>query len=232
MYLISKRIFDFLAASILLILLLPLLLPIAILLRFTAEKEVFYFQKRMGKHRKEFSVWKFATMLKNSENMGTGTITLREDPRVTLIGSFLRISKINELPQLINIIKGDMSLVGPRPLIPRDFLRYPEDVQKEISYSKPGLTGIGSIIFRDEQDFVSRSEMDPHEFYQLYIIPYKGQVEVWYKEHASMTTDLLIIGLTAWSIFFPKNELVWKIFPSLPARPETLDSKTAPPVAI
>jgi len=121
MYLIIKRFFDFVLSLIALIILLPFLLPIIILLKLTGEHEVFYFQKRIGYKNREFNIWKFATMLKNSLNMGTGEITLRNDPRVTKVGKFLRSTKINELPQIINVLKGDMSIVGARPQIKKAF---------------------------------------------------------------------------------------------------------------
>lgn len=226
MYLIIKRIIDIVLSLVALIIISPLMLPICLLLRLTAEGEVFYFQDRMGQNNQPFKIWKFATMLKNSPNLGTGTITLRNDPRVTPIGRFLRRSKINELPQLINILIGDMSIVGPRPLMPKDFHHYPERVQAKIYQSKPGITGIGSIVFRDEQDFVSRSSIPPVEFYKRFIIPYKGELELWYNEHASTWTDFAIIFLTAWNILFSKSELVFKVFPSLPARPEELNPKS------
>ena len=115
-------------------------------------------------------------------NIGTGSITLQNDPRVTKIGSFLRKTKINELPQIINILKGDISLVGPRPLVTKTFSAYNEEVQSKIYNVKPGLTGIGSIIFRDEESIISAvKDEDPHEFYKRVIAPYKGELEMWYQ---------------------------------------------------
>lgn len=213
---------DLLVALIVLIVLLPIFITIGLILRFTAEGEVFYLQKRVGHYNQPFDIWKFATMLKNSPNIGTGTITLRNDPRVTSMGHFLRIAKINELPQVLNILIGNMSLVGPRPLDTRGFGAYPEDVQKVIYNAKPGITGIGSIIFRDEEKLISATTMPPHDFYREHIAPYKGALELWYQAHASMATDLKIIFLTAWQIFFPQSELVFKIFKDLPARPTEL----------
>jgi len=111
--------------------------------------------------------------------MGTGSITLQNDPRVTKFGSFLRKTKINELPQIINILKGDISLVGPRPLVTKTFIAYSEDVQSKIYNIKPGLMGIGSIIFRDEESIISSvKDQDPHEFYKRVIAPYKGELEI------------------------------------------------------
>jgi lipopolysaccharide/colanic/teichoic acid biosynthesis glycosyltransferase len=216
MYKSIKRLTDILLSLIALIILLPLFIPIIIVLLLTGEHEVFYGQERVGYKNKPFRIWKFATMLKNSPNMGPGDVTVRNDPRVTPAGKFLRISKLNELPQLFNIINGDMSLVGPRPLMRKSFDRYSLELQQRIYNVRPGLTGIGSLIFRDEEALVTASGMDPHEFYQKVIMPHKGALEVWYQEHLSIYTDLMIIFLTAWYIVFPQSQLVYKVFPQLP----------------
>ena len=219
MYLFFKRSFDILVSFSSLIILLPLFIPIIIILRFSDEGEVFYFQERYGIFNSKFRIWKFATMLKNSMNMGTGSITLKNDPRVTKIGFFLRKSKINELPQIINILKGDISLVGPRPLVSKTFLAYSKEVQSKIYNVKPGLTGIGSIIFRDEESIISAErDEDPHEFYKRVIAPYKGELEIWYQDHKSFLLDLQLIFLTAWVIIFPNSKLYEKLFEDLPKR--------------
>lgn len=217
MYKAIKRIIDLLIASIALVLLSPILIPAIIILKFTGEHEVFYFQKRIGYKNRPFSIWKFATMLKNSPNIGTGEITLRNDPRVTRFGKFLRISKINELPQIINVFTGDMSIVGPRPLMEVSFKLYTSEVQQIIYNSKPGMTGIASILFRDEEKLLSDAG-DPRAMYAS-IYPYKAALEIWYQQHASTYTDIMIIFLTAWSIICPQNKLVKKIFKDLPGRP-------------
>ncbi len=210
---------DIIVSLTTLIILLPVFIPIIIILRFSAEGEVFYFQERHGIHNSRFQIWKFATMLKNSMNMGSGSITLRDDPRVTKIGSFLRKTKINELPQIINILKGDISLVGPRPLVTKTFKSYSDKVQSKIYDVKPGLTGIGSIIFRDEESIISAIiDEDPHDFYKRVIAPYKGELEMWYQRKRSFFLDLQIIFLTAWIILFPKSRLYEKLFKDLPVR--------------
>ncbi len=216
MYKLIKRFLDIIIAGIALILLSPVLIPSIIILLFTGEHEVFYKQKRVGYKNKFFGIWKFATMLKNSPNIGTGEITLRNDPRVTSFGKLLRITKINELPQIINVFKGDMSIVGPRPLMEVSVKLYPDEIREKIYNCKPGMTGIGSLIFRDEEKIISDAE-DPKAMYAK-IYPYKGALEMWYQQHASLYTDFMIIFLTAWSILFPKNQLVNKIFRDLPAR--------------
>ena len=219
MYLFLKRSLDIVISLIALLLLLPVFIPIIIILRFTAEGEVFYFQERIGTNNSRFQIWKFATMLKNSMNMGTGSITLQNDFRVTPIGKFLRKTKINELPQIINILKGDISLVGPRPLVTKTFSAYSEEIQSKIYDVKPGLTGLGSIIFRDEESLISNAkDEDPHEFYKRAIAPYKGELEMWYQENKSILLDLQLIFMTAWVIIFPKSKLYEKWFKNLPKR--------------
>ena len=219
MYLFLKRSLDIVISLIALLLLLPVFIPIIIILRFTAEGEVFYFQERIGTNNSRFQIWKFATMLKNSMNMGTGSITLQNDFRVTPIGKFLRKTKINELPQIINILKGDISLVGPRPLVTKTFSAYSEEIQSKIYDVKPGLTGLGSIIFRDEESLISNAkDEDPHEFYKRVIAPYKGELEMWYQDNKSILLDLQLIFMTAWVIIFPKSKLYEKWFKNLPKR--------------
>jgi lipopolysaccharide/colanic/teichoic acid biosynthesis glycosyltransferase len=216
MYRIIKRFFDIVVSLIALVILSPLLIPIIILLKLTGEHEVFYFQKRVGYKNREFNIWKFATMLKNSPNMGTGEITLRNDPRVTSMGKFLRMTKINELPQLFNVLMGDMSIVGPRPLMQKSFDLYSDEVKARIYSSRPGITGIGSVIFRDEEKIISESKDIQSTYRQIF--QYKGEVEMWYQKHISFYTDTMIIFLTVWHVLFAKSRLVYKVFSSLPAR--------------
>ena len=219
MYIFFKRFLDLGIASITFLILLPLFLPITIILRFTGEGEVFYLQERIGYKNSKFNIWKFATMLKNSLDMGTGSITLENDFRVTRFGKFLRKTKINELPQLYNIIKGDITIVGPRPVLDQDWKLYPDSIINKIYDVKPGLTGIGSIIFRDEESLMSSVEgEDYHEFYKKVIAPYKGKLEMWYQKNQSMLLDLKLIFLTALVIVFPSNTLHEKWFNDLPKR--------------
>ena len=150
-----QRFFDIVFSGIALVLLSPLLLPLIFILRVTGEGEIFFPQSRVGRGGKNFKLYKFATMLKDSPNMGTGTVTVKNDPRVLPMGGFLRKTKINELPQLINIFNGDMSVIGPRPQTQRCFDAFPLSSQNEIIKVRPGLSGIGSIIFRNEEDMIS-----------------------------------------------------------------------------
>ena len=154
-------------------------------------------------------------MLKNSESIGTKEITVRNDPRVTHFGKFLRMTKLNELPQIINVLKGEMSIVGARPLMEESFDLYSPEVQKVIYNSRPGITGMGSLIFRDEENMVSSVD-NLTEMYGK-IFAYKGALEIWYQKHASLYTDFMIIFLTVWVIIFPQKKLIYKIFPDLPS---------------
>jgi lipopolysaccharide/colanic/teichoic acid biosynthesis glycosyltransferase len=218
MYKVSKRFLDLLISSAAFIVLLPIFIPVSIILKFTGEGEVFYFQSRIGLDAKDFKIFKFATMLKDSENLGTGIYTAKNDTRILPFGNFLRKSKINELPQIINILIGDISLVGPRPLIRRTFELYSVKDQSIISSMKPGLTGIGSVVFRNEEDILSKVDGDLESFYENHITPYKADLEKWYKQKRSFLCDLKIIFLTAWVIFFKKSELPWKLFKDLPKK--------------
>jgi len=221
MYQVFKRISDIALSSICLIILSPLLIPITIGLRLTGEGYIFYKQERVGYKNRRFFILKFATMLKDSPNMAGGVITTKKDPRITPMGGFLRKSKINELPQLVNILLGDMSFVGPRPVMPISFDAYPSDVQSVIYNVKPGLTGIGSIIFRDEEELITlvrNNGGDTWDFYKNKIYPFKGEVEKWYQNNVSFLTDLKIIILTAIVILSPENSSIYSWFKSLPRR--------------
>lgn len=217
-----KRVLDILISVMALVVLSPLLIPVMLILWATGEHYVFYGQNRIGHKNKTFKIWKFATMLKASPSLGTGSITTRNDPRVLPFGRFLRKTKINELPQIFNILLGDMTLVGPRPLMKVDFDKYSDDIKAVIYRTRPGLTGIASIIFSDEEQYFTGSVTDPHEYDRLYIAPYKGALEKWYQQHCSALTDLKIIILTAWVIVSPKSKLTYTFFRDLPARPEHL----------
>jgi lipopolysaccharide/colanic/teichoic acid biosynthesis glycosyltransferase len=219
MYNLFKRLLDLGIASSAFLILLPFFLPIVIILKFTGEGEVFYLQERIGYKNSKFKIWKFATMLKDSLNMGTGSITLENDFRVTKFGKFLRKTKINELPQLYNLIKGDIAIVGPRPVLEQDWKLYPESIINKIYDVKPGLTGIGSIIFRDEESLMSSvKDEDYHKFYKRVIAPYKGKLEIWYQANQSMLLDFKLIFLTALVIIYPNNTFHEKWLKDLPKR--------------
>ena len=221
MYFFFKRTFDIVSSGIAILILIPLLLPVIIGLRLTGEGHIWYKQKRVGYRNKPFMIWKFATMLKDSANMPGGIMTTKKDSRITPLGAFLRKSKINELPQLFNIFLGNMSVVGPRPVMKISFEAYPNKIQKAIYNVKPGLTGIGSIIFRDEEELITEVKNnggDLWDFYKGKIYPFKGELEIWYQNHKSFKLDIKLIFLTAWVILSPTSKIYEKWFKDLPKR--------------
>ena len=221
MYHIFKRIFDIITSGIAILILSPILIPVIIGLRFSGEGYIWYKQERLGYKNKPFLIWKFATMLKNSANMSGGYITVKNDPRLTPMGNFLRKSKINELPQLFNIFMGSMSVVGPRPVMKVSFEAYPDNIKKVIYDVKPGLTGLGSIIFRDEEELITEEKNtggDIYKFYANKIYPFKGELEIWYQNHKTFLLDLKIIFVTAWVIFNTNSKIYEKLFKTLPKR--------------
>jgi Sugar transferases involved in lipopolysaccharide synthesis len=225
MFVYIKRFFDFVFSLLGLLIISPILIPIMIGLKLTGEGYIWYFQKRVGYKNKTFDIWKFATMLKDSPNMTGGIITTKKDPRITPMGGFLRATKINELPQLINVLIGDMSFVGPRPVMPKSFAAYPDHVQEVIYNVKPGITGIGSIIFRNEEALITKvrdNGGDTWDFYKNQIYPYKGEVERWYQKNQSFYIDLMILFLTFWTIISPNSELVFQVFSGIPKRPSSI----------
>lgn len=217
------RFFDILFSLIAIIILLPFMIPIMIGLKLTGEHDIFYGQERIGKGGKPFKLWKFATMLRNSPNMAGGMFTEKNDPRMLPMGSFLRNTKINELPQLLNILLGDMSVIGYRPLVKAGYDLYPEDIKAVLRESRPGLSGIGSIVFRSEeqlmQNFETKEERD--RFYAEAVIPYKGALEVWYINHRNVFMYFRLIFMTVEAVLNPKSTS-WKKLPEIPDVPEKL----------
>jgi len=210
-----KRLIDILLSLISITVFLPFGIIIIIILKLTGEGEIFYFQKRVGLYGNDFYLYKFATMMKNSSKIGTKNITLRNDPRVLPFGKLLRKTKLNEMPQIMNVIKGDLSIVGPRPLTRDHYNMIPDIYRKKIKKIKPGITGIGSIIFRDEEYLISNND-DPEKFYKEKIAPYKGQLEYWYFDNKSILIDIKIILITVIVIIFPKSNVHKKFFDDLP----------------
>jgi lipopolysaccharide/colanic/teichoic acid biosynthesis glycosyltransferase len=168
-----------------------------------------------------FKLFKFVTMLKDSPNIGTGTVTMKNDPRILPVGALLRKTKINELPQLLNVLFGHMSLIGPRPQAPRCFAAFPVKAQQIIGQLNPGLSGIGSIIFRGEEDILE-GHSGTLDFYDNVISPYKGDVEAWFLGKQTLGVYFALILLTVWVVLFPKSNIVWRIFKDLPPPPVIL----------
>ncbi|MCD5362333.1 sugar transferase [Chromobacterium aquaticum] len=216
-----QRAFDIFFSGLALLIFSPFLLPIVIALRLTGEGEVFYLQERIGRGGKPFMLYKFATMLKNSPSLGTGTITMKNDPRILPMGHFLRKTKINELPQLLNIFFGDMSVIGPRPLTSQTFGAYSVQIQASVVKVRPGLSGIGSIVFRQEEEILA-GEAGSIAFYRDIVAPYKGALEEWYVNNQNLVTYFMAIFITVWAVLSPNSSIIWRAFRGLPSPPNEL----------
>lgn len=199
----------------------PLLLLVAIALRFSGEGEVFYRQVRIGKGGREFYLLKFATMMKNSPAIGSGELTLPNDPRVLPLGRVLRKTKLNELPQLLNIVAGDLSLIGPRPQTLRYYNCYRPADRAWIDTIRPGLSGVGSILFRDEETLLSKVT-DPIAFDDHVITPYKGQVEHWFAVNQSVSLYFELIFTTVLVVLMPAAGLHQRLLRRVPPPPAEL----------
>ncbi|KFN51434.1 sugar transferase [Arenimonas composti] len=220
-----QRVFDILLSGFALLVFLPLMLPVMLALRLSGEGEVFFVQSRIGRHGRPFGLYKFATMLRDSPSMGTGTVTLKDDPRVLPMGRFLRRYKINELPQLLNVLRGDMSLVGPRPQTTRCFEAYPERSRAAILQVPPGMSGIGAIVFHDEEQLLQDGAAE--DLYDRVIMPYKGLIEEWYVARRGLRVYLACLALTVWVVLRPRSGAVWTLFPDLPPPPPELAAPLA-----
>lgn len=185
-----KRIFDFVLSLAGLIILSPFFIVISILIRKDGKGSIFFKQKRVGKNSKEFLIYKFRTMVPDAERLGT-QITIGKDNRITRVGAFLRKYKLDELPQLINVLVGEMSLVGPRPEVPRYVNMYSEE-QRKVLLVRPGITDLASIRYKDENDLLGSVE-DPEQFYINTIMPDKLKLNLEYIEKSNIFLDLFII---------------------------------------
>jgi len=211
-----KRSIDITITLIVLLFFSPIGLLLLIILKITGEHEVFYLQKRIGKGGKEFGIYKFVTMIKDSPNIGARDITIKNDPRVLPFGKFLRKTKLNEFPQFINVLIGEMSIVGPRPLVENQYNMIPLRYQQKINKMKPGITGVGSIIFRDEEQYLKGNEQESNKFYKEEIVPFKSKLECWYEANQSIFVDIKIIITTFIIIFFPRFKSYQLLFNNLP----------------
>jgi len=212
------RFFDIVFSALALLAFSPLLLLIIVILKSTGEGEVFFLQERIGKTGKVFRLFKFATMYKDSPNIGTGTVTMKDDPRVLPVGKFLRKTKVNELPQLLNIFLGEMSVIGPRPLTFQTFSSYSRNTKDVIKQVRPGLSGLGSIIFRGEEE-IMHGRTASIDFYGNVIAPYKGSLEEWYVTNRSLYMYFMLIFVTVWVVILPKSRIHWIVFKGLPEPP-------------
>ncbi|MFG0262518.1 MAG: sugar transferase [Novipirellula sp. JB048] len=185
-----KRCLDLLAAGIAIVILAPLLLGIAVLIRLTSSGPLLFQQTRLGQGLKPFRILKFRTMVEHAPALGPA-ITSGDDPRITGIGKLLRRTKLDELPQLFNILKGDMSLVGPRPEVPKYVAMFEDDF-RQILIVRPGLTDLASIKYRDESTLLAQAE-DPEREYITRILPDKIELAKQYVRQSSLTFDLRVI---------------------------------------
>jgi len=217
-----KRLFDIVFSLTGLILVFPFMIPVMIILRLTGEHYIFYSQDRVGRHGRMFKMIKFSTMLRNSPELLTGDVTLRNDPRVFKFGRILRLTKINEIPQLLNVLIGNMSVVGPRPMPPANFNFYTEEAKSVVLKLKPGMTGVGTIIFREEEEILAASPLSPGDTHRKWISPHKARLEEWYLTHQSLWTDIKIIFLTFWVIPFKNSSMPYRVLQGLPTFPEEL----------
>jgi lipopolysaccharide/colanic/teichoic acid biosynthesis glycosyltransferase len=190
LYPASKRLFDIFCASIGLLILLPVGLVIGVLIKLSDRGRVFFGQMRIGQFGKPFRIWKFRSMVVNADKMG-GPITREDDPRITWIGRLLRKTKLDELPQLWNVLVGEMSLVGPRPEVSRYVDLYTPAQRKILEY-KPGITDVASVLFRNEEALLSGAA-DVEGFYVQYCLPKKIELNRQYAERASLLQDIWVV---------------------------------------
>jgi lipopolysaccharide/colanic/teichoic acid biosynthesis glycosyltransferase len=198
------------------------MLPIMIILKLTGEHDIFYRQRRVGRYGKEFNLFKFATMVRDSPNLPGGLFTHENDPRILPLGKFLRKTKINELPQLINIFIGQMSIIGYRPLVQEGYDKYSDEIKQSLYNFKPGLSGIGSIVFRNEEEMIQKVK-DKEGFYKDTIIPYKGELERWYVKNIGMSLYFKIIICTGITVIMPNTNIRKSAFKNIPQMPEKLE---------
>ena len=187
-----KRVFDIIASFCGIIILFPLIIIVSILIKITSKGPVLFKQIRVTKNGKLFKIYKFRTMKENSE--GNKQITVGKDNRITGIGHILRKTKLDELPQLFNVLKGEMSLVGPRPEVPK-YVELYTDEQREILKVPAGITDYASIYFSNESELLGEVE-NPEEFYIKKIMPYKIELNKKYINEIGIMTDIKIIILT------------------------------------
>lgn len=190
----AKRLFDLLLAGAGLLALLPLLLVIALAIKLDSRGPVFYRQVRVGRHGAEFRIHKFRTMTHNPADRGP-QLTVGLDARITRVGAFLRRSKLDELAQLIDVLQGSMSLVGPRPEVPRYVALYPAELRAKVLSVRPGITDFASVEYRDESTLLAASA-DPERTYREQVLPAKLALQAKYVDAAGVFTDLKLIART------------------------------------
>ncbi len=197
----TKRLVDVLAAGLGLLLLAPLFLLLAIAIKIDSPGPVFYRQERVGRHGRLFRIFKFRTMA-TSQSASAAQITVAGDSRITRVGSWLRRSKLDELAQLLDVLRGTMSLVGPRPEVPRYVEHYPPQWRERLLSVRPGITDFASVRYRDEGELLARAA-DPEREYIDVILPTKLRYALRYVDQPTMANDLRVLGLTLTTVFIP-----------------------------
>jgi lipopolysaccharide/colanic/teichoic acid biosynthesis glycosyltransferase len=195
---VAKRVLDLLVSAVGLVLFSPVMLILGIWIKLDSKGPVFYRGERVGKDGRSFRMYKFRTMVMEADHIGPA-ITYREDPRVTNVGKFLRRTKLDELPQLVNVLKGDMSLVGPRPEDPSYVAHYSAQ-QREVLRVKPGITGLTQLEYRDEASMLEGASAD--EDYLSQIMPEKLRLDLDYTQDRSLALDIKILWQTAVTLLF------------------------------
>jgi lipopolysaccharide/colanic/teichoic acid biosynthesis glycosyltransferase len=189
---VAKRTFDLLAAGLGLLLLSPLLLAVALWIRLDSPGPVFFRQERVGRHGRPFRIHKFRSMTHGAAGLA---LTVGADARITRAGAVLRRTRLDELPQLLDVLAGDMSLVGPRPEVPRYVAHYPPGLRERALSVRPGITDPSSLAFLDEAERLARAA-DPEREYIDHILPLKLQAAADYADRATLWTDLGVIART------------------------------------
>ncbi|HET9644899.1 MAG TPA: sugar transferase [Burkholderiaceae bacterium] len=190
----GKRMMDLCLAALGLALFAPLILILALAIKLDSTGPVFFRQERVGRHGRVFRIHKFRTM-RHEPTKDARQITIGADPRITRVGAWIRKRRLDEIPQLIDVIKGDMSIVGPRPEVPRYVAHYPQAVREKVLALRPGITDPASLAFRHEAELLAAAA-DPEREYVEVIMPQKLRHAIAYAEQASVWTDLKLIGRT------------------------------------
>lgn len=220
------RCLDILLASIGLVLTAPIIAAAAVILRVHYPYRVFFFQNRVGMDGRLFRILKLVTMVPDAERLPGGGITHDRDPRILPVGRFLRRTKVNELPQLINVLRGDMSIVGPRPVTWSGFQKYDDRSREQLGLMRPGVTGVASIVLFNEEELMSSIDVDRQRYHDQVIKPYKVELEYWYLNNMSVVLYVQVIIATVLTIVrhSPQLRSEWK---GLPEPPRELRSNSA-----
>ncbi len=201
-----KRLFDIIFSLFGLAVFAPLMGVTAVLIKLTSQGPVIYAQKRVGLHEQIFDVYKFRTMVDKADTLGT-SVTTGVDPRITPVGRFLRKTKLDELPQLFNVLKGDMSFVGPRPDVPEITAKYTPEMKRIFSV-RPGITSVATLHFRHEEEILAKVK-NADEFYDEVVVPLKVDLALEHVRKNSFFFDLLILVQTVW-VLIPLGK-IWPV---------------------